>query len=206
MNGGVAHLLETASQAQIAAAVCGFRFFRFDSAGQLLEDATIGKCDPEDATRRYGKLVPSDDVLTRGFEEVFASSPDAFDPLESLPCAACGFLTLSEETYGSYEICEVCGWEDDGVQLANPACGGGANHLSLIEMQTKVLRAFPLTVTERGSVLRSRSWRPLSPQETARAQTQRERECWANRAIVTRWECYWNGGRPFPKAFPTIAG
>jgi Cysteine-rich CPCC len=32
-----------------------------------------------------------------------------------------------EGAYGSYVICDVCGWEDDQVQLANPACGGGAN-------------------------------------------------------------------------------
>jgi len=27
--------------------------------------------------------------------------------------------------YGSYDICDFCGWEDDGVQLANPMAGAG---------------------------------------------------------------------------------
>jgi len=45
----------------------------------------------------------------------------------NLPCPACGFRTLTGEGFGSYELCGVCGSEDDGVQLANPACGGGAN-------------------------------------------------------------------------------
>ena len=32
---------------------------------------------------------------------------------------------------GGYEICRVCGWEDDPVQANNPAFEGGANKLSL---------------------------------------------------------------------------
>lgn len=42
-----------------------------------------------------------------------------------LPCPSCGFLTL-EDFYGSYAICPICNWEDDGVQLANPTSNGGA--------------------------------------------------------------------------------
>jgi hypothetical protein len=36
---------------------------------------------------------------------------------------------------GSFEICEICGWEDDPVQLLDPKYEGGANTLSLIEAQ-----------------------------------------------------------------------
>jgi hypothetical protein len=32
---------------------------------------------------------------------------------------------------GNYEICAVCGWEDDPVQSADPDFAGGANSLSL---------------------------------------------------------------------------
>jgi hypothetical protein len=46
-------------------------------------------------------------------------------------CACCGFLTLSESPPGSYEICPVCFWEDDGVQFDDPDYAGGANHVSL---------------------------------------------------------------------------
>ena len=45
----------------------------------------------------------------------------------------CGFLTISEQTPGTFEICEVCGWEDDNVQATDPAYSGGANHVSLNE-------------------------------------------------------------------------
>lgn len=49
------------------------------------------------------------------------------------PCPCCGFRTLESETRGSYDICAVCGWEDDGVQLDDPDYRGGANAESLNE-------------------------------------------------------------------------
>ena len=48
-----------------------------------------------------------------------------------IPCPCCGSKTLSES--GVYEICDVCGWEDDPVQSANPNYAGGANKQSLNE-------------------------------------------------------------------------
>lgn len=47
------------------------------------------------------------------------------------PCKCCGFWTLTDPAYGSYEICPVCFWEDDPVQNENPLYAGGANDLSL---------------------------------------------------------------------------
>ena len=46
-------------------------------------------------------------------------------------CHCCGFLTLSEAPTGTYEICKVCFWEDDGVQSRDPDFEGGANTVSL---------------------------------------------------------------------------
>lgn len=46
-------------------------------------------------------------------------------------CPCCGQHTLSEQPPGTYEICEVCGWEDDEIQYQNPDFPGGANSLSL---------------------------------------------------------------------------
>ena len=51
------------------------------------------------------------------------------------PCPCCGHRTLSEPP-GSYEICPVCFWEDDIVQLRWPNMSSGANHVSLIQAQT----------------------------------------------------------------------
>ncbi|MBW3572176.1 MAG: hypothetical protein KY467_13835 [Gemmatimonadetes bacterium] len=49
------------------------------------------------------------------------------------PCPCCGFRTMAEEWRGSYELCPVCNWEDDGVQYEDPDYRGGANAESLNE-------------------------------------------------------------------------
>jgi hypothetical protein len=46
-------------------------------------------------------------------------------------CLCCGYLTLTEEPPGTFEICPVCNWEDDFVQATDPDFAGGANHVSL---------------------------------------------------------------------------
>lgn len=52
----------------------------------------------------------------------------------TFPCPCCGYLTFGEPA-GSYEICPICYWEDDPVQLRRPERGGGANRPSLVEAQ-----------------------------------------------------------------------
>jgi hypothetical protein len=50
-------------------------------------------------------------------------------------CPCCGYKTFSHEPNGSYEICEVCYWEDDAIQLEDPDYEGGANPMSLRQAQ-----------------------------------------------------------------------
>ncbi|MFC5831474.1 CPCC family cysteine-rich protein [Nonomuraea insulae] len=50
------------------------------------------------------------------------------------PCPCCGHLTFGAPP-GSHEICSVCFWEDDAIQLRWPDWPGGANKPSLIEAQ-----------------------------------------------------------------------
>lgn len=47
-------------------------------------------------------------------------------------CPVCGKYTFQSGP-GSYEICPVCGWEDDKAQYKDPNLKGGANKLSLKE-------------------------------------------------------------------------
>ena len=47
------------------------------------------------------------------------------------PCVCCGELTMDEQPPGTYQVCPVCGWEDDKTQYKNPDLEGGANALSL---------------------------------------------------------------------------
>ena len=61
---------------------------------------------------------------------IFACFSDReLDAYKSLRCPVCGQYFFSEE----YEICPICGWEDDPVQRKDPDFAGGANSLSLNE-------------------------------------------------------------------------
>lgn len=50
-------------------------------------------------------------------------------------CPCCGYKTLGEEPPGTFNICNICFWEDDGFQYHHPDVGGGANTPSLREAQ-----------------------------------------------------------------------
>jgi hypothetical protein len=50
---------------------------------------------------------------------------------QRFPCYCCGYLTRAEESPGTFEICPVCGWEDDNVQCNDESYEGGANGISL---------------------------------------------------------------------------
>ncbi|OHB71454.1 MAG: hypothetical protein A2W23_04780 [Planctomycetes bacterium RBG_16_43_13] len=51
------------------------------------------------------------------------------------PCPCCGYRTLDEKPPGTFDICDVCNWEDDNVQYDNPDFEGGANIPSLRQAQ-----------------------------------------------------------------------
>jgi hypothetical protein len=55
------------------------------------------------------------------------------------PCPCCGYLVFSQPP-GSYQLCSICFWEDDSIQLRWPDWGGGANAPSLRESQLNVAR------------------------------------------------------------------
>ena len=104
------------------------------------------------------------------------------------PCPCCGFLVF-EEPSGSFEICPLCGWEDDSVQLQAPGYAGGANAESLCEAQRRggwhLLRRDLFQ-----GYRRLAAWRPLSDAECARtiaAPMTGER---------AQSPYYWDGSRP----------
>lgn len=106
-------------------------------------------------------------------------------------CPCCGYRTLHEPP-GSYDICKVCFWEDDGVQLLDPAYPGGANKPSLMVCQENFRRVGACEERFVGDVrppevaeIRDPEWRPareadlqgarvprdLSPEEYKRIET-----------------------------------
>ena len=54
-------------------------------------------------------------------------------------CPCCGFYTFDEKLNGNYDICPVCFWEDDPIQLEDNEYEGGANRVSLIQARHNFL-------------------------------------------------------------------
>lgn len=78
---------------------------------------------------RFDKSIQSETPV-----EEAASAPLAGETVrgeERFACPCCGYLTLDKEPPGSHGLCEVCWWEDDPVQFADPDYEGGANAPSL---------------------------------------------------------------------------
>lgn len=55
-------------------------------------------------------------------------------------CPCCGHMAF-DAFPGSYEICPICCWEDDALQLYFPNSDGGANNVSLIEAQVNYFQS-----------------------------------------------------------------
>jgi len=110
--------------------------------------------------------------------------------MTDLPCPCCGFFTLEGE-YGSHAICDLCGWEDDGVQLASPTSEGGANSRSLAQAQEVALRKYPVHVQLAMGERRSTKWRPLRVEELSAANKRRTEKYWFAQAVSSEHEAYW---------------
>lgn len=106
----------------------------------------------------------------------------------TLACPGCGFRTIGEDFYGSYEICSVCGWEDDAVQLGNPCSGGGANRESLVECQQRVAA---LSKDQVGAFERDPNWRPLTEEEVAYFASIAKRSHWTFKGETEPELAYW---------------
>ncbi|GGY85669.1 hypothetical protein GCM10011613_33190 [Cellvibrio zantedeschiae] len=74
-------------------------------------------------------------------------------------CPCCGYKTLDEPAKGTYDICELCGWEDDLVQNEDPDYEGGANGICLREAQHEFLKEFQGA----GEYEKDAEWRLLEP-------------------------------------------
>jgi len=82
------------------------------------------------------------------------------------PCPCCGFL-MFHGLPGSYEICEICFWEDDGLQLEfATTLAGGANGQTLQDAQRAYAAGFAdltsgFTRPPAASDRRDPDWRPI---------------------------------------------
>lgn len=83
---------------------------------------------------------------------------------ERATCPCCGHRTLPEGP-GAYEVCEVCGWEDDDVSTADPTVwGGNPNGISLAEAQRRYRLYGPVRAPRADEPV-DPDWQPYAPPE-----------------------------------------
>lgn len=69
-------------------------------------------------------IIGNIEISTINLENIFHS--------DNFTCPCCGYKTF-DEAPGSYDICPICFWEDDPVQLRFPQIGGA--NINLIDAQ-----------------------------------------------------------------------
>jgi len=120
------------------------------------------------------------------------------------PCVCCEHLTL-DEPLGSYDICSVCFWEDDLVQLRWPDYSGGANKPCLIEAQRAFgnmgacesrLLAFVRPPSDNEP--REQGWRPADPEVDNFESRGEEEKPWPDDATALYWwrPTFWRDPQP----------
>lgn len=67
--------------------------------------------------------------MMEGIAEEVSEAMEREASMSACPC--CSSESINEP--GGYELCRVCGWEDDPSQEAHPDMQGGANDMSLTE-------------------------------------------------------------------------
>lgn len=58
---------------------------------------------------------------------------------ETIKCPCCGKTMV-----GEYDVCSVCNWENDPIQLWKPDRKGGANRMSLNEAREAFQKGEPV--------------------------------------------------------------
>lgn len=101
--------------------------------------------------------------------------------MSKFACPCCGHLVLDERI--CWNICPICYWEDDPVQIADPWCEGGANVPSLAQSQEN-FRTFGVMEQRFAEYVRKPmdddridpAWRPVELSDKQFATTPREIE------------------------------
>jgi hypothetical protein len=78
MNGGVEHMIQAVTSAELSAAIKGFRYFGLDEIALLLENSVnASESQLERADSDYCR-VANDQVIAKGFKDFYFRNPKAF--------------------------------------------------------------------------------------------------------------------------------
>lgn len=82
----------------------------------------------------------------------------------AFPCPCCGYVVFRQPP-GSYDICPICGWEDDLSQLRFPTTSGANAPLVDCQREYACHHAEDRTATGQGELgyVRDPQWRPIDP-------------------------------------------
>ncbi|MFI0990235.1 CPCC family cysteine-rich protein [Streptomyces exfoliatus] len=116
------------------------------------------------------------------------------------PCVWCGRPSMDEQP-GSYEICPICFWEDDAIQLRWPEHSGGSIGPSLIAAQENYQafgaceeRSVEHVRPPEGDETMDLSWRPIDPERDHFEPRGVQLAVWPDdRSVLYRWR-YRNTG------------
>jgi hypothetical protein len=123
---------------------------------------------------------------------------------EHYPCPCCGYLVF-DEAPGSYDICEICYWEDDVIQLRWPDYAGGANSPSLIEAQlnfinlgAKEARLLPHVRPATPADARDPLWKAIDPLTDRIERDSLDPDPWPEDDTTLYWwrPTYWRSAEP----------
>jgi hypothetical protein len=145
----------------------------------------------------FAELKRLEEAEARGESLVMPASTVPPPPGGWFPCPCCGHQTFGEQ--GSYEICAVCYWEDDLIQLRWP-WSFGANAVCLVDAQRNYQR---LGAMEERFLKHVRppardepldpGWRPIDPSRDSFEVPAESRGEWQGDATLLYWwrPTYW---------------
>ena len=102
-----------------------------DRLEKRLQDLMVTRAAALQTALQLQQIQEQADQLWSQLQTVEKLTLPLFQRQSGHPCPVCGQHRFSQK--GSYEICPVCGWEDDPVQERDPDFSGGANRQSLQE-------------------------------------------------------------------------
>ncbi len=102
--------------------------------------AIFGSLNGDESAEQAAEIIA--EIFSKRFAEeckaegFYSAAKKLTGKSEEHLCPVCRKYSFIEK--GSYEICPVCGWEDDPVQHKDHCFYGGANKLSVNESQLKL--------------------------------------------------------------------